>query len=276
MKIVSVVNMKGGVAKTTLAVNIADCLAREHDKSVLLVDIDPQFNATQCLVSGEDYIEKLRSGGSTVVDVFDDKSRPIESAVGEQEVETPKSLDDIHPWSIKDGLDLMPGNLELYKLEMASGQGRENRLDRYMEEIPDGEKYDYVMIDTPPTPSAWMASALICSDEYLIPVKPDPISKTGIELLNGVVNTIKNNHGLNISLMGLVITIARKDTIVYEETLEYFEDNQKWEDKLFKNSIPKRTEVARRQEDQETILDSDDNDLQQSLRFITREFISRS
>ncbi len=268
--------MKGGVAKTTLAVNIADCLAREHDKKVLLVDIDPQFNATQCLVSGEEYMDKLKSGRPTVVDVFDDKSKPIETAVGEREIEGPESLSDISPWSIKDGLDLLPGDLKLYKLEMASGQGRENRLDRYIEEIPNGNRYDYVIVDTPPTPSAWMSSSLICSDQYLIPVKPDPISKTGIELLSSVVDTITGNHGLNISCMGVVLTIARKDTIVYNETLEYFNDSDKWSDKLFKNPLPKRTEVARLQEKQKTILDSDDSNLRNSLQFITREFISRS
>src|SRR5437762_10980773 len=52
---ISVVNMKGGVAKTTLAVNLADCLVRRHEKKVLVVDVDPQFNASQCLLSGERY-----------------------------------------------------------------------------------------------------------------------------------------------------------------------------------------------------------------------------
>ena len=62
MKIVSFVNMKGGVGKTTLAVNIADFLANRHSKKVLLVDVDPQFNATQCLLKGDDYDFVERGG----------------------------------------------------------------------------------------------------------------------------------------------------------------------------------------------------------------------
>ena len=66
MIVISFVNMKGGVGKTTLAVNVADFLAKRHSKKVLLVDMDPQFNATQCLMSSENYIEYLSHGGTTV------------------------------------------------------------------------------------------------------------------------------------------------------------------------------------------------------------------
>jgi len=70
MKVVSFVNMKGGVAKITLAMNVADCLVRRHDKTVLVVDIDPQFNATQCLLSGTEYVEGLEGGGHTILEVL--------------------------------------------------------------------------------------------------------------------------------------------------------------------------------------------------------------
>lgn len=66
MKVVSFVNMKGGVGKTTLAVNIADFLTSRHAKKVLLIDVDPQFNATQCLINGDDYVEYIKNGGTTI------------------------------------------------------------------------------------------------------------------------------------------------------------------------------------------------------------------
>src|SRR5687768_5855165 len=72
LKTVAMVNMKGGVAKTTLAVNLADSLNRREDKRVLLVDLDPQFNATQCLYSGPSYVAKRKAGGHTVLNLFDD------------------------------------------------------------------------------------------------------------------------------------------------------------------------------------------------------------
>lgn len=80
----------------------------------------------------------------------------------------------------KKNFDLIPGNLNLFQIEMASGEGRENRLSKYLKGI--SEQYDFVIIDTPPTPSIWMTSALIASDFYLIPVKPEPLSFTGIDL----------------------------------------------------------------------------------------------
>src|SRR3982750_2487682 len=131
MNVISFVNMKGGVAKTTLAVNVADCLARRNDRKVLLVDIDPQFNATQCLLSGDEYVESLEKGGHTIVDVFDESSRPVVSTTAGTQLREPVGLKDIKPWELSAEFHLLPGNLELYRLEMGAGQGRENRLKRF-------------------------------------------------------------------------------------------------------------------------------------------------
>src|SRR5687768_9721021 len=124
MKVVSFVNMKGGVAKTTLAVNVADCLVRRNEKRVLVVDIDPQFNATQCLLSGTHYVEGLERGGHTILDIFDDSPRPLASTIGGSQLKEPIGLKDVRPWDLGSNLHLLPGNLELYRLEMGAGQGR--------------------------------------------------------------------------------------------------------------------------------------------------------
>ena len=81
MKTISFVNMKGGVGKTTLALNVADCLARTYDKKVAVIDADPQFNATQCLFTGDEYIALLKKKADTILTVFDNDIRPIASAV---------------------------------------------------------------------------------------------------------------------------------------------------------------------------------------------------
>src|SRR5262245_46712248 len=109
MPVVSVVNMKGGVAKTTLSVNLADCLVRREGKKVLLIDLDPQFNATQCLLSGEDYVKGREAGGKTIVSIFDDAPPPIISPVAGYKAPPPLALKDIQPWKIKEGLYLLPG-----------------------------------------------------------------------------------------------------------------------------------------------------------------------
>jgi chromosome partitioning protein len=81
MPVVSIVNMKGGVAKTTLATNLADVLVVREECKVLLVDLDPQFNATQCLVAGEEYVSRRSEGELTIVAIFDDAPPRIVSAV---------------------------------------------------------------------------------------------------------------------------------------------------------------------------------------------------
>ena len=182
MKTISFVNMKGGVGKTTLAVNVADCLNQRHDKKVLIIDLDPQFNATQCLYSGDEYVRRRTEGGHTIVHIFDESPSPSFSAVTGSVAQAATELEDVKPWTFKEGLEIIPGDLELYRVEMAAGQGKELRLKRYLDKISKKDLYDIVIIDTPPTPSHYMMSALIASDYYLVPVKPDPLSRVGIDL----------------------------------------------------------------------------------------------
>lgn len=77
MKVISFVNMKGGVGKTTLAVNMADFLSYRYAKKVLLIDVDPQFNATQCLLNGDDYVEYIKAGGTTIKDILIIENLPL-------------------------------------------------------------------------------------------------------------------------------------------------------------------------------------------------------
>ena len=162
MKTISFVNMKGGVGKTTLSLNVADCLARTHGKKVVVIDVDPQFNATQCLFTGQEYVSLLKKNADTVLNVFDTEIKPIASSVTGVSSSDPKELKDIKLQK-KDLLWALPGNIDLYRLEMTSGEGREFSIQRLLEENIEPAGFDYVIIDTPPTPSVWMTSALIAS-----------------------------------------------------------------------------------------------------------------
>ena len=275
MKVISLINMKGGVAKTTLAINIADCLVKRHESSVLVIDVDPQFNATQCLMSPEEYIDHLKSNGDTILRVFDRANRVVPSSVDNTEVIERKKLEDINVVNIKKSLDLLPGNLELYRLEMAPGEGRENRLNSYISKLKKAETYDYVIIDTPPTPSVWMTSALIASDNYLIPVKADPISLTGIDLLKSIVAEKKENFNLSISCAGLVLTISEPITNVYQNAKRNLEDDPYWKQYLYTTTLPKRIKIAQNQLDKITILDSDNPDAKTAITRITQELLER-
>lgn len=276
MVVISFVNMKGGVAKTTLAVNVADCLVRRHELDVLVIDTDPQFNATQCLISGEDYVKGCEDGLHTIVDVFDDSPRQQVSSVNGAQTKQALKIEEIEPWEIKDGMDLLPGALDLFRLDVSGGQGREIRLKRFIEEQKKLEYYDVVIIDTPPTPSAWMASSLIASNYFLIPVKPEPLSATGIDLLKAVVDRVKENYALDIKCAGVVLTIAETSTKVYSNTVKFIDTNRYWKGKRLRSPLLKRTQVAREQETQGLILDTGDTKLMMSLSEITKELIQRT
>lgn len=276
MAIISFVNMKGGVAKTTLAVNFADCLSARYGKKVLVIDIDPQFNATQCLMKGDDFKKHIESKKHTIVDVFDTNPRPKASSVSDPMITTPSKIEDIKPIPIKNNLDLIPGNLELYRLEMAGGQGRELRLKRLCEHFKKNSIYDVIIIDTPPTPSVWMSSALIASDYYLIPVKPEPLSATGIDLLRSVINTIEENHALSLKCAGVVLTMAEPHTIVYDNAVSFIDSNRFWKGKRISTHLPKRTAIARMQGSQQLIWsNSGDEELKRDLAKIVQEVIAK-
>lgn len=275
MQVISFVNMKGGVGKTTVAVNVADALARRHDKRVLIVDVDPQFNATQCLYSGDDYVAKRKAGEHTIFELFNDGVIPIVSAVDGSGEEEPPEIEDIVPWRYRDGLDLLAGNLEIFRLDMAPGSGRELRLKRFMEAMREADRYDYVIIDTPPTPSTFMTSAILASDHYVIPVRPEPISRVGIDLLQGVIGRIIKNHGHKINNAGVVLTMMDARTNVYYEALDFLDSDEKWSGKRFRTVFPQRTKIARNQGEQVLILDSGQEDAMRAIAGITNELLER-
>jgi chromosome partitioning protein len=276
MKVVTFVNMKGGVGKTTVAVNVADALARRHDKRVLIVDVDPQFNATQCLYSGDEYVE-MRADASThtIFDLFNDGVIPVVSPVSGISETEPLDVEDIKPWEYRDDLHILAGNLEIYRLDMAPGSGRELRLKRYVEALEKADAYDYVIIDTPPTPSTFMTSAILASDYYVIPVRPEPLSRVGIDLLTGVIARVIKNHGHKIENAGVVLTMMDARTTVYYDALSFLDSDEKWAGKRFKTVLPQRTQIAKNQGDQRLILDTNNDDAKRAIAGITNELLER-
>lgn len=275
MKVVSVVNMKGGVAKTTLAVNLAHCLATTHQKRVALLDLYPQFNATQYLMSPDSYIQHLKRGGSTIKDIFDVDEKIVASSVGGAAAISGKKFEDVSTVKIK-GIDFLPGNIQLYLMEMSSGEGREFSLKQYISQVLSLKDYDYVIIDTPPTPSVWMSSALIASRYYFVPVKPDPISVVGIDMLRGIIDQRKSRMGLELDCAGLVFTIVdRPDSVIYSTTKSELAANDRWKNYVYSSYLPKRTEVAASQMEQKLILELSDTETKTKLKRITEELIAR-
>jgi chromosome partitioning protein len=272
VKVISFVNMKGGVGKTTLAVNVADVLSRRLNKRVLIVDLDPQFNATQSLFSGEQYLKLRKAGADTIYEVFANPA-PIISVVSPTQKQEPKKLADIKPTNVAANLDILLGNLEIYRVEMGGGQGTEMRLKGFLKNLSDA--YDYVIIDTPPTPSVFMSSALIASGYYVVPIKPEPMSRVGIDLLQGVINRVAENNGHEMKCAGLVITMANTATIVYKECVAQLQSDAIWKGRLLRGFIPQRTAIAREQGVQRLILSGNDLDSKRAIVGVTNEIMGK-
>lgn len=274
MKTISLINMKGGVAKTTLSVNIADCLSRRYSKRVLLIDVDPQYNATQCLMKPEEYYIHKTSNKETIIDIFERESHIEISVVEGNEEKDPSAMSEIKPISVKEKFDLIPGALDLYRIEMSAGEGKEFGIKQYLTTVED--KYDYVIIDTPPTPSVWMTSALLASNFYLIPTKADPISITGIDLLYTIIETKMRRYGLtNLKCCGVVLAVVERGTVNYQNAQGNLNKNDRWKNKLYTYSLCKRVAMARQQLNQKFILDMDDTQIKSDLNNIVKEMLTR-
>jgi chromosome partitioning protein len=120
-----------------------------------------------------------------------------------------------------------------------------------------------------------MTAALLASRHYLVPVKPEPLSRVGIDLLRAVIDRVSENHGHEIECIGVVVTLADARTRVYNDALEFLDNNAVWKDKRFQAILPHRTAVAREQGNQTLILDVGESDSMFALSRITSELISR-
>jgi chromosome partitioning protein len=182
--VLSFINLKGGVAKTTTAVGVAEMLAEKHRKRVLVIDLDPQTNATVTLIKEEKWAELDRSG-RTVAQLFMDKMNPhlpprfdIKQAITHQ-VST-----------INDGiarLDLLPSSIQLISIQdrLPMIAMLNNYALKPIDILKDAldpvlERYDYVVIDCPPSLGDITKNGLRISTGYIIPTIPDILSTWGI------------------------------------------------------------------------------------------------
>ncbi|WP_082702310.1 ParA family protein [Pseudacidovorax intermedius] len=229
--VVSLINMKGGVGKTTLAVGLAWELAMKG-RRVLLVDIDPQFNATQWIVDTATYLGWLKNR-HTVLNIF-----------------MPNGIEDIAPAKptpasaiipvIRGGhrLDVLPSTLDLMKLD-AAPRGTENRLRVFLDKVR--SSYEYILIDCPPTASLFSYSAFLSSDAYLVPIKPDPLSVLGLPLLERAMQDYEDRAGQALYLLGLVFCQVRQ-TEAMTDTMKLV--RRQYAGQVFEDTIGQTTGVA--------------------------------
>jgi len=198
--------MKGGVGKTTTVVEIGTILARDHGKSVLIIDLDPQTNATFSFMGIEDW-EALKDN-ATIADVLgmnsSYSSRDRDYDINQAIVKNVKGIN---------GLDLIPSHIELTFLDLdLSGQaGREIILQNQLTKC-DAE-YDFILIDCPPNLTLAPQNALVVSDHIIVPVTPEFYPSIGLPLLINRVSELKRRlPNCNVEILGVVFTKVKRNT----------------------------------------------------------------
>lgn len=258
--IISTVNMKGGVGKTTLTVNLATCLAQKHKKRVLVLDLDSQISATLSLLSPHDFA-KLRKKKHTLSYLLENALDPNPwSKLNIDDIIVPQ-ICGIH------GLELLPGDIELYDeyqvSEMLHQQAIAKNEQEFQKVWDDFERvlirqilepvidyYDFILLDCAPGYNLLTRSGLAASDFYLLPARPEPLSLVGIQLLERRIAKLKESHKdthpVNVQLLGIVFILSAGGLMgrYYKQVMKRVEDDFVPE-QLFSQSIPMDVNVAK-------------------------------
>ncbi|ADW19223.1 cobyrinic acid ac-diamide synthase [Desulfobulbus propionicus DSM 2032] len=277
-KIVSFINLKGGVGKTTTAVNIAATLAKIKEYRVLLIDLDPQTNATISVIDQEEWQDR-HNKCQTLYHLFDDMLN------GTDRFNINKAL--LTNVGSIEGLDLLPSSLYLVEIQDAipdmDNKAYVSHVDVVGNAISDiKSNYDYIIIDCPPNLGAITLNGITISDYYIVPTVPDILSKIGISLiLNRIENFRKKKKTCEIELGGIIFTKIDYRTNLHSSTMTELRAGELSE-YIFDSEFPQRISVAEAPIDSRPFLTSqtakgksDWRQTQQLITNITNELLKR-
>ena len=218
-KIVSIANQKGGVGKTTTSINLSTILAKKG-KKVLMIDADPQGNASSGVGVDRDEIEL------STYDILINES----------------TFEDVVKKTNIKNLDLCPSNINLAgaEVELVSVISREHRLKEKLEAVK--ENYDFIIIDCPPSLGLITLNAFTASDSVLIPVQCEYYALEGLGQLLNTISLVKKHLNKDIEIEGALLTMydirTNLSNQVVKEVKKYFND------KVYKNVIPRNVKLS--------------------------------
>jgi chromosome partitioning protein len=232
----SVINMKGGVGKTTLAFNFAWYSAWQANLRVLAVDLDPQANLSQYFMGAEGYLEYLQSGRPTIVEVFEQFSAPSSRHGAPTRLVPGEVVNTLHEWNDGSLIHLIPSRLEL-AWTLKNPTEKAHLLPRFLAGLRNS--YDLIIIDCAPTESILTTAAYLSSRYIVVPVKPEFLATIGLPLLARSLDEFRLMHqNQRIDLAGILFNDARRNAS-HEQAQAYRDVGQlaakrRW--KVFENA----------------------------------------